>query len=650
MSGRFISLRGVRREFPSGEGSIAALRDIDLDIAGGEFVAIVGASGSGKSTLMNILGCLDQPTAGEYRFAGRSIATLTPDEQAELRREHFGFIFQRYHLLPELNALGNVEIPAIYASVAPSRRRDLAERLLARLGMADRAHHRPSQLSGGQQQRVSIARALVNGGEVILADEPTGALDRHSGEEVLNILSELNAEGRTVILVTHDPVVAKRARRVVEMSDGRIVDDRIVAPDAPAAAPPPASRAVRESPWRAPIDRFAESFRMAVLALTAHRLRTFLTMLGIVIGIASVVAMVALGEGSRRKVLNNISDLGTNTLEIFPGKGFGDTRAAKITTLVLADAQALARQEYAAGATPTVSTSSTLRYGSIEASAQVNGVGADYFAVKGVKLKAGRFFDASAERELSQEVVIDENAESTLFGDDGEDPIGKTILVGKVPCIVIGVTRKQQGFGSSGSISAFLAYSSVQARFLGDTSLRSIVLRVADNVDNDLAEEAATQLLERRHGVRDFFVFNTSDIRRAITATMQTMTALIAAIAVISLLVGGIGVMNIMLVSVSERVKEIGVRMAVGARRSDIMQQFLTEAVLVCVVGGALGVLAALGSALVFQALGSTFSFVYSGSSIVAAFACSTLIGVVFGWLPARGAAQLDPVDALARE
>ena len=484
---------------------------------------------------------------------------------------------------------------------------------------------------------------------MILADEPTGALDRHSGEEVLAILGELNAEGRTVILVTHDSAVAKRARRVVEMSDGRIVDDRVVASGAPAAATTLAARGGRESTWRAPIDRFTESFRMAVLALTAHRLRTFLTMLGIVIGIASVVAMVALGEGSRRKVLNNISDLGTNTLEIFPGSGFGDTKAAKIKTLVLADAEALARQDYVAGATPTVSTSSTLRYGAIEASALVNGVDADYFEVKGVKLKEGRFFDASAERELSQEIVIDENAQSTLFA-DREDPIGKTILVGNVPCTVIGVTRKQQGFGSSGNISTFLAYSSVQARFLGDASLRSILLRVADNVDDDLAEQAAMRLLEQRHGARDFFVFNSSDIRSAITATTQTMTALIAAIAVISLVVGGIGVMNIMLVSVSERVKEIGVRMAVGARRSDIMQQFLTEAVLVCVVGGALGVLAALGAALVFRAFGSTFSFVYSGASIVAAFACSTLIGVVFGWLPARGAAQLDPVDALARE
>ena len=365
--------------------------------------------------------------------------------------------------------------------------------------MAERSHHRPGQLSGGQQQRVSIARALINGGEVILADEPTGALDRRSGEEVLNILDELNAEGRTVILVTHDAAIAARARRVVEISDGRIVVDRVVGPARCRTRRAPAPTGGGASTWRAPLDRFAESFRMAALAMASHRLRTFLTMLGIVIGIASVVAMVALGEGSRRKVLANISDLGTNTLEIFPGKGFGDVRAAKIKTLVLSDAEALARQSYAAGATPTVTTSSSLRYGAIEASAQVNGVGADYFAVKGVKLQSGRFFDASAERTLSQEAVIDENARKALF-DPGDEPIGKTILVGKVPCIVIGVTQKQQGFGSSGSISIFLAYSTVQARFLGDTSLRSVVLRVADNVDNDLAEAAAASFIERRHG------------------------------------------------------------------------------------------------------------------------------------------------------
>ncbi|NLH80697.1 MAG: MacB family efflux pump subunit [Phyllobacteriaceae bacterium] len=645
-----VSLRGIRREFPAGEGTVAVLRDVDLDIRAGEFVAIMGASGSGKSTLMNILGCLDRATAGGYRFAGRPTADLDPDDLAELRREHFGFVFQRYHLLSELSALGNVEIPAIYAGVSAAARRERAAALLGRLGMADRLGHRPGQLSGGQQQRVSIARALMNGAEVVLADEPTGALDSRSGAEVMRILEELNAEGRTVVVVTHDAAIAAHARRIVEIADGRIVADRpggaAPAPSRPAAA----SEGRGPSSWRGLVDRFSESFRMAVLAMLAHRLRTFLTMLGIIIGIASVVAMVALGEGSRRKVLSNISSLGTNTLEIFPGKDFGDMRSGRVKTLVLADARALAKESWAAGVTPTVSTMVSLRRGSIEASAQVNGVGADYFTVKAVELRAGRFFDADAVRVLSQEVVIDETTAKTLFGDTTESPIGRTLLVGKVPCTVIGVSKKQQGFGASGNLSVFLAYSTVQVRFLGDTSLRSVLLRVSDDVDTSLAEVAATRLLTERHGGKDFFVLNTDDIRQTITATTQTLTLLIAAIAVISLVVGGIGVMNIMLVSVSERVKEIGVRMAVGARRSDILRQFLTEAVLVCLIGGSLGIAVAFAIGLGFSLAGSTFSFVYSSTSIGLAFGCSTLIGIVFGWLPAHGAALLDPVAALARD
>jgi macrolide transport system ATP-binding/permease protein len=649
-----IALAGISREFPSGEGTIAVLRDIGLEIHAGEFVAIMGPSGSGKSTLMNILGCLDRASAGEYRFAGRSTSALDPDEQAQLRREHFGFIFQRYHLLRELTALENVEIPAIYAGVAPAARCSRAEQLLDRLGMANRMTHRPGQLSGGQQQRVSIARALMNGAEVVIADEPTGALDRKSGSEVLKILEELNAEGRTVIIVTHDPSVAQRARRIVEISDGTIISDRSTDTAGGTGSPQQSSAGiVPERPrahWRTLIDRSRESFRIAMLAMLAHRLRSFLTMLGIIIGIASVVAVVALGEGSRQMVLTNISGLGTNTLEIFPGKDFGDTKSSKIKTLVLADAEALAKQSYAAGVTPTVSTSSTLRYGSIEANAQVNGVGVDYFSVKGSKLQLGRFFDAGAARTMSQEAVIDENTRKTLFGDNGESPIGKVILVDKVPCTIIGVMQRQQGFGSSGNLSVYLAYSTVQVRFLGDTSLRSILLRVADSIDNALAETAATKFLAGRHGGKDFFIFNTDDIRRTITATAQTLTLLIAAIAVISLVVGGIGVMNIMLVSVSERVQEIGVRMAVGARRSDILRQFLTEAVLVCLFGGMLGIFVAYSTGLAFALLGSRFTFIYSTASFLTAFGCSTLIGVVFGWLPARSAARLDPVVALARE
>ncbi|BCP53904.1 macrolide export ATP-binding/permease protein MacB [Kaistia sp. 32K] len=646
-----IHLTALRREFPSGEETIAVLKDVDLSIRAGEMVAIVGASGSGKSTLMNILGCLDRPSSGSYRISGRETSSLQPDELAALRREHFGFIFQRYHLLAELTALGNVEIPAVYAGQTPHDRQVRAAALLGRLGMADRTDHRPGQLSGGQQQRVSIARALMNGANVILADEPTGALDKHSGEEVLRILEELHAEGKTVIIVTHDMAVAARAERIIEISDGVIVSDtRKAQDDAPARreTSPPADRKRRG--FGAVLDRAGEALRMALLSMRAHKLRTFLTMLGIIIGIASVVSVVALGEGSRQKVLENISGLGTNTLEIFAGKDFGDMRSGKITTLVVADATELSKQPYVAAVTPTVSTSSSVRFGSTEASALVNGVSEQYFAAKGTTLAAGQFFDAGSVRSMAQDVVIDENTRKALFSDFDGSPVGQVILIGQVPARIVGVAKPQQGgFGSSQNLSLFLPYTTVQARFLGSTSLRSITVRVSDDVAMDLAEKAVTTFLTQRHGTKDFFILNTDDIRQTITATTQTLTLLIASIAVISLIVGGIGVMNIMLVSVSERVSEIGVRMAVGARQGDILQQFLIEAVLVCLIGGLVGIGTALGFGVLFGALSSNFSLIYSTTSIVVAFFCSSLIGVVFGYLPARSASQLDPVVALSK-
>nr|WP_295986384.1 MacB family efflux pump subunit [uncultured Agrobacterium sp.] len=650
MTEPLISLKSVRRDYPSGEGTISVLKDIDLAIEAGEMVAIVGASGSGKSTLMNILGCLDRPTSGSYSIRGRETGGLDADALSALRRENLGFIFQRYHLLSELSALGNVEIPAIYAGKAQGDRRHNAARLLGRLGMAERLGHRPGQLSGGQQQRVSIARALMNDAEIILADEPTGALDSASGDEVLRILDELHAEGRTVIIVTHDMSIARRAGRVIEISDGTIVSDR---KSDRVAAPREETRAAAVSGGMSGIaglfSSLREALHMALLSMRAHKLRTFLTMLGIIIGIASVISVVALGQGSQQRVLQNISSLGTNTLEIFAGKDFGDIRSGKITTLVVSDAEALAKQSYVAAVTPTVSTSSTVRFGAKEANALVNGVSERYFVAKGTRLSQGRFFDAASVTQKAQEVVIDENTRKSLFADFDGSPVGQVILIGKVPARIVGITQAQQGgFGSSQNLSLYLPYTAVQSRFLGSLSLRSITVQVADDVDAAIAEQAVTTLLTQRHGTRDFYILNTDDIRQTITSTTQTMTLLVAAIAVISLLVGGIGVMNIMLVSVSERVSEIGVRMAVGARRTDILRQFLIEAVLVCIIGGMLGVLGSLGFGALFSAFSSNFAMVYSTTSIIAAFVCSTLIGVVFGYLPARNASKLDPVAALS--
>ena len=650
MSQPLLQLRDLRREFPAGEETIAVLKDVNLDIHAGEMVAIVGQSGSGKSTLMNILGCLDRPTVGSYKVAGRETGRMQPDELAELRREHFGFIFQRYHLLGDLDARGNVEVPAIYAGTPADARRSRAEALLARLGLSDRMGHKPGQLSGGQQQRVSIARALMNGGEVILADEPTGALDSASGEEVMAILGELHAEGQTIIIVTHDMHVAEHAQRIIEIRDGEIIADRRN-DKVPALQKQqrPTPQPSTGNAFQAARDRFVEAFRMALLAMNAHRLRTFLTMLGIIIGIASVVSVVAMGNGSQQQILQNISSLGTNTIDVYPGRGFGDMRSGRVQTLKSSDAEALATQSYIDSVTPSVSSSVTARVGNKAASAQVAGIGDQYFRVKGMTLVSGRYFDESEVKSLAQVVVIDENTRSQLFGSD--DPLGQVVLLGNVPARVIGVAKRQSmGFGGSTNLSVWVPYTTVMARMLGQTYLSSITLRVKDDTPMDAAQSAITKLLTLRHGTEDFFLSNTAEIRETIESTTKTMTLLIGAIAAIALVVGGIGVMNIMLVSVTERTREIGVRMAVGARQSDIRQQFLIEAVLVCLLGGVLGIALALSIGWAFQTFGASFTLMFSTGSIIAAFACSTLIGVAFGFLPARNAAQLDPVEALARE
>ncbi|WP_137152980.1 MacB family efflux pump subunit [Devosia sp. FKR38] len=649
MSEALISVRGLTRQFQTGAETVTVLDNVDLDIRQGEMVAIIGQSGSGKSTLMNILGCLDRPTKGQYLFAGRDVSKLAPDALAELRREHFGFIFQRYQLLADLDAVENVEMPAIYAGIAGGARRERAIALLTRLGLGERLTHRPNALSGGQQQRVSVARALMNGGEVILADEPTGALDSKSGKELLALLGELHRDGHTIIIVTHDPAIAAQAERVIEISDGRIIADRRTGEGTQVARPKEIIRRIAR--WREGIDRGMEALRMAVRAMVAHKLRTFLTMLGIIIGIASVVSVVALGQGSQQTVLANIASIGTNTINIYPGTGFGDRRSNRIQTLVPSNAAALAQQPYADSVSPQVSSNATVLFRNTSSNATVTGVGEGYFQVNGRKFAAGTGFTAQSINQRTQDAVIDANARDAFFV-NGEDPIGQVILLGKVPVRVIGVVETVTGFGPGGnSANVYVPYTTAMDRILGQSYLSSISVRVDDAYDMDQAESEITELVTRLHGGKsDFFLQNTATIRDTIESTAATLTLLISTIAVISLVVGGIGVMNIMLVSVSERTKEIGIRMAVGARRGDILRQFLIEAVLVCFVGGAAGVGLSFGLGALLTTLVPGAVVAYSTESIVLAIVSASVIGVVFGFMPARSAARLDPVEALARE
>ncbi|TDQ58985.1 macrolide transport system ATP-binding/permease protein [Mesocricetibacter intestinalis] len=641
-----IEIKNLSKYFGQGENRTQVLKDINLEIEKGDFIAIIGQSGSGKSTLMNIIGCLDTPSLGTYKIGTTEVSGLNNDELSDLRQKKFGFIFQRYNLLSTLSALENVALPAIYAGLDQKSRLQRAAALLEKLGLGDRLQNKPSQLSGGQQQRVSIARALMNGGDIILADEPTGALDSKSGETVMNIIRQLHREGHTVILVTHDKNIAAFANRIIEIRDGKIIEDQR---KSHAISSKRENPQVNKSPFSFYRDQFIESFKMSVNAIVAHKLRSLLTMLGIIIGITSVISVVALGNGSQQKILSNINAMGTNTMDIYNGTGFGDRRAEKNRNLTVKDADILGRQSYIESSTPNSSVSGTLTYANQSFTAAVKGVGEQYFNVKGMILLQGRLFNLQEVKHSEQVAVIDENTLAQVF--KNQDALGKVLMMNKKPLRVIGVAKMQSNMGmSSTSLNIYIPYTTAMNKISGEQKIDSITVKIADSVNSGVAEKDLTNLLRIRHGKKDFFVMNTDTIKQTIESTTNTMKLLISSIALISLVVGGIGVMNIMLVSVTERTKEIGIRMAIGARQSNILQQFLIEAVLICLIGGVTGILLSVVLGTIFNLLITDFTMVFSTFSIVAAVLCSTLIGVIFGYMPAKNAAALNPITALARE
>ena len=640
-----IDLRGITKTYRNGELAVEVLHGLDLAIHEGEFVAIVGASGSGKSTLMNILGCLDRPTSGAYYFRGKDASHLERDELADLRREDFGFIFQSYNLIATATATENVEIPAIYAGAPSAKRRQRANELLDILGLSDRGHHRPNQLSGGQQQRVSIARALMNGGRVILADEPTGALDSKSGADVMKLMKQLSEAGHTVILITHAAEVAACAERVIELRDGDVVSDS--GPKLPERTPDlGASLSAYGGSHLA--DLF-ESMKSALRALRANIFRSVLTLLGIVIGVASVIAMLAIGDGAKQEVLDRISQMGSNLLLVRPGAP-NQRGSYNVATLVLADVQAIDTEvSNVLAAVPEQQSNATLRHEGTDYSSSIMGTSAKYPLARQWNVAQGTFFTPEDEANYATVAVLGKTVARALFGED-RSPLGEYVLINNLIFQVIGVMteRGASPTGQDQDDVVLVPYQTSQLRLSGQRYLRNVTVAVNDVERIDETQADVESLLAARHGAVDFQIRNMASIIDTVTETQNTMTILLGSIAAISLLVGGIGVMNIMLVSVTERTREIGIRMATGARTRNILQQFLIEALVVSALGGLIGVACGMGTAAIIGSFGSPIQ--YSLLPILLAFGCSFATGLVFGYLPARKASRLDPVIALASE
>jgi len=655
MNTPLIELRDIRKSYGGVDTpKVEVVRGISLAIHPGEFVAIVGASGSGKSTLMNILGCLDRPTSGDYLFAGKDVANLDSDELAWLRREAFGFVFQGYHLIASGSAQENVEMPAIYAGTPASERHARAAGLLERLGLASRTGNRPHQLSGGQQQRVSIARALMNGGHIILADEPTGALDSQSGAEVMALLDELAAQGHVVILITHDREVAARAKRVIEIRDGLIVSDS----GNPLSASPAGEPGLQAEDLRQRLDQGAthsgawkgelvESLQAAWRVMWVNRFRTALTLLGIIIGVASVVVMLAVGEGSKRQVMAQMAAFGSNILYL---SGSAPTLREPAGVITLDDVAAVGSLPQVKMIMPVIGNKLMVRYGNNNQQFYVGGNNTHFPEIFNWPVVQGSFFTEADEQAAAAVAVIGQKVSEKLLGPN-VDPIGQYILVENVPFQVVGVLEgKGASSGEQDSDQRIVVpYSAAAIRLFGSRDPEYVTIAAADSGRVAQTEAAIDRLMRKLHnGKHDYELSNDAALIQAEARTQNTLSLMLGSIAAISLLVGGIGVMNIMLMTVRERTREIGIRMATGARQRDILRQFLSEAVLLSMVGGLTGIALALaiGGGLLLADVAVAFSL----AAVLGAFACAVVTGVVFGFMPARKAARLDPVKALTSE
>ncbi len=730
-----IRLESIYKTYHVGEVDVPVLRGVSLSIGRGEMVALMGASGSGKTTLMNILGCLDHPTSGRYWLDGQEMSGLSSDQRAVVRAEKLGFVFQNFNLLARTTALHNVTMPLDYSPHRPraTEARQWAAALLDRVGLSERSDHEPSQMSGGQQQRVAIGRSLVNCPMLVLADEPTGNLDSHTSVEILEMFQRLNAEGITVVLVTHDPKVAAYAHRVIHISDGQIerdesnhrpakgglapTDDCPAPPDgcpAPAVADPVTASLYAQAPQRTRrvnMPLVSRTLRTALAALRRNKMRSALTTLGVVIGVGAVIAMMEIGQGSAAAMQKTIASMGANNLMIQSGaaaSGGISFGSGSVLTLTPQDAVEIVHQcpavEHVA---PMVRVRGQVVFGNRNwIPMSIYGTTPSYLAVRDwEELDEGEMF---ADRDVSngnKVCVIGQTLRRELF--QNESPLGKELRIQNVSFRVIGVLARKganmvgmdqddvvlapwttikfrvSGSGSTASQSATAATSSATSTavntldnlYPGGQALYVVPSETENantpqikrftNVDTIMAKAASTEsipeaineitdLLRERHRIRtgqpdDFNIRDMTEATKALSSTSQLMGALLLVVALISLVVGGVGIMNIMLVSVTERTREIGLRMAVGARAHHILRQFLVEAIVLCLFGGAMGILLGRGASILVRAI-LRWPTETSLPAILAAVAVSATVGILFGFYPAWKASRLDPIEALRYE
>ena len=641
-----LSIKNITKVYTVGENKLDILKGVNLTVEEGEFVAIMGPSGSGKSTLMHILGLLDRPTGGVYEIYGQNVLKFNDNQTAFLRSKIIGFVFQQYNLLNKMTACDNVALPLVYSGGI--NRKERAEKLLKEVGLSDRIEHKPTQLSGGQQQRVAIARSLINNPKIIFADEPTGNLSSKQSNEIMQILTDLNKKGISVILVTHEPDIAKWADRLIMIKDGQVLSDTKQKEKEKRENNP---IKIKKETSRLSIAEFAENFFSAIRAIISNKTRSILTMLGIIIGVASIISMLALGNGAQKSLESQITSMGTNLLYLMPGRiRIGGVAGSVVRRIYLKDVDALASNtELIKNVDPNVNGTAQVIYGNKNTNTYITGATPVYQHLQNAVPQYGRFFTKSENDKLSKVCVIGTTVVKNLFGN--ENPVGKYIKIGRKQFRVIGIlpVKGAQGYRDGDDIVIVPLYTAMK-RLFGIKYISS----VAVEVQKGKLEEAETYLLktmlERNkltHEYADAFrIRNMSDVIKMLTSTTKTMTLLLGAVAGISLIVGGIGIMNIMLVSVSERTREIGLRKAIGATKIAVLLQFLIESSVLSLLGGVLGVSLGVGISFIVSKVAGWTTFI-STFSIVLSVGFSAVVGIVFGLWPAKKASELSPIEAL---